>query len=268
MAIRRTNTASVRSWPSLQGAAARVLRLTALGVLVASALAGCTTTARPAAERAPVSGPPSTAPGPPSPSPTDVYAADRPNQLSAVVASFPSRVYVPNSVSNTVDVIDPVTMTVVDHFPVGEEPQHVVPSYDLKTLYVAADKGNTLTPIDPATGRPGTPIPVEDPYNLYFTPDGKYAIVVAERLARLDFADPHTFAVQRALAVPCAGVDHLDFSADGTYLIANGVWIVDGATFQIAGFVPTGAGAHGLYVSRDSKDLYVSNRDEGSIAVV
>src|SRR5581483_6167875 len=319
MAIRRTNTASVRSWPSLQGAAARVLRLTALGVLVASALAGCTTTARPAAERAPVSGPPSTAPGPPSPSPTDVYAADRPNQLSAVVASFPSRVYVPNSVSNTVDVIDPVTMTVVDHFPVGEEPQHVVPSYDLKTLYVAADKGNTLTPIDPATGRPGTPIPVEDPYNLYFTPDGKYAIVVAERLARLDFADPHTFAVQRALAVPCAGVDHLDFSADGTYLIAscefsaemikvtlgpggpalagtlplragskpqdvklspdgsvfyvadmvaNGVWIVDGATFQIAGFVPTGAGAHGLYVSRDSKDLYVSNRDEGSIPVV
>ena len=72
-------------------------------------------------------------------------------------------------------------------------PQHVVPAWDLKTLYVTNDRSNTLTPIDPATGHPGPTIPVDDPYNMYFTPDGKYAIVVAERLARLDFRDPHTF---------------------------------------------------------------------------
>ena len=44
--------------------------------------------------------------------PVDIYAADRPNQLSPVVSSFPSLVYVPNSESNTVDVIDPATMQV------------------------------------------------------------------------------------------------------------------------------------------------------------
>jgi len=34
--------------------------------------------------------------------------------------------------------------------------------------------------------------PGEDPYNLYFSPDGRYAIVVAERLQRLDFRNPAT----------------------------------------------------------------------------
>jgi YVTN family beta-propeller protein len=255
-----------------------------------------------------------------APAALDVYAADRPNQLSPVVATFPPRIYVPNSVSNTVDVIDPATNAIIDHFDVGAEPQHVVPSYDLKTLYVASDLGNSLTPIDPATGAHGAPIPVDDPYNLYFTPDGRFAIVVAERLARLDFRDPHTFALITSVPVACTGIDHMDFSADGTYLVAscefsgemlkvaldgpdgpavvgalrldapakpqdvklspdgsvfyvadmdaNGVWQIDGADFGVIGFLPTGLGAHGLYVSRDSKDLYVSNRGEGSVSVV
>src|SRR5205085_1235399 len=93
-----------------------------------------------------------------------------------------SLVYVPNSGSDTVDVIDPHTYRIVDHFDVGGLPQHVVPAWDLKTLYVTNDTGNSLTPIDPRTGKPGAPIPVADPYNMYFTPDGRYAIVVAERL--------------------------------------------------------------------------------------
>ena len=58
----------------------------------------------------------------------------------------------------------------------GALPQHVTPGYDLKTLYVDNDQGNSLTPINPRTGLPGRPIPVADPYNLYFTPDGRYAI--------------------------------------------------------------------------------------------
>ena len=60
----------------------------------------------------------------------------------------------------------------------------------------------SLTPIDPKTGKPGPPVPVADPYNLYFTPDGRSAIVVAERLRRLDFRDPHTMAPQYSIATP------------------------------------------------------------------
>ena len=74
-----------------------------------------------------------------------------------------------------------------------------------QTLYVDNDLGNSLTPIDPRTGRPGTPIPVEDPYNLYFTPDGRFAIVVAERLQRLDFRRPgHDARSCTRCRCPCA----------------------------------------------------------------
>src|SRR5438874_9308863 len=245
---------------------------------------------------------------PPLLDPSDVYAADRPGQVSAEVKDFRNLVYVPNSESNSVDVIDPTTFKVVEHFSVGRQPQHVVPSYDLKTLYATNDQGNTLTPIDPHTGKPGPTIPVEDPYNMYFTPDGKYAIVVAERLQRLDFRDAHTMRLVHTVHVQCAGVDHLDFTANGRYLVAScefsarllkldvaaqrvvgylplppgskpqdvkldptgkrffiadmtagGVYIVGADNFHVDRFVSTGAGAHGLYVSRDSKVLYVTN---------
>ncbi len=254
---------------------------------------------------------------PPVQDPSNVYSADTPGDLSSAVAGDLSLIYVPNSESNTVTEINPSTMAVVRTFAVGRLPQHVVPSWDLQTLWVTNDEGNSLTPIDPRTGLPGTPVPVADPYNMYFTPDGRYAIVVAEALKRLDFRDPHTMALQHALSVPCPGVDHIDFSADGTYLIAtcefgsslikvdvasqrvvgtlslphngqpqdvklspdgkvfyvadmnaNGVWEVNGQTMQIMGFIPTGKGAHGLYVSRDFRYLYVSNRDEGSISLI
>jgi YVTN family beta-propeller protein len=153
--------------------------------------------------------------------PLDLYAYDQAGMISAVARRAPARVYVPNSAGDSVDVIDPHTFKVVERFPVGALPQHVTPSHDLKTLYVTNDVGNTLTPIDPVTGRPGTPIPVDDPYNLYFTIDGRYAIVVAERLNRLDFRDAHTFHLVRALTVPCAGVNHMDFSSNGRYVIAS-----------------------------------------------
>jgi hypothetical protein len=90
---------------------------------------------------------------------TNVYAADTANALSAVVRKDRPLVYVPNSQSNTVDEIDQRTFKVVRHFAVGALPQHVTPSYDLKTLYVLNDLGNSLTPIDPRNGAPGARSP-------------------------------------------------------------------------------------------------------------
>jgi YVTN family beta-propeller protein len=151
----------------------------------------------------------------------DIYAADRPNQLSPKVKDFPSRVYVPNTESASVDVIDPATFKIIDHFSVGRLPQHIVPSYDLQTLWVLDDEGNALTKIDPATAKKGDSVSVADPYNLYFTPDGKEAIVVAEALHELDFRDAQTMKLIYSLKVPCKGVNHLDYSADGSYFIAS-----------------------------------------------
>jgi YVTN family beta-propeller protein len=258
-------------------------------------------------------------PGMPPPlDPHDLYAGDRPNALSPAVRGDPFRIYVPNHTSNTVSVIDPATGKVIRTVPVPAGPEHVVPSWDLRTLWVNSDDGNALTPIDPATGAFGRPVRVEDPYNLYFTPDGRYAMVMAEALHEIVFRDPHTMAVHRVLPVSCAGVNHADFSPDGRFFIAScefsgdlikvdteqeqviaqqrlpgahpmpqdvkvspdgstwyvadmqssGLWILNGDTFGPPRFLRTGAGAHGLYVSRDSRYLYITNRGEGSISVL
>jgi len=154
----------------------------------------------------------------------NIYAQVGANMFSPAVQGQLERVYVPNLRSNEVYVIDPPTAKVIDKFKVGRSPQHVVPAWDLKTLWVANNaEGRTdgsLTPIDPMTGKPGKSIPVDDPYNMYFTPDGKSAIVVAEAKKRLDFRDPQTMKLQYSVDMPwCAGVNHADFSIDNKYAI-------------------------------------------------
>lgn len=122
--------------------------------------------------------------------------------------------YVPNQRDATVQVIDPATFKVIATYPVAVSPEHVVPSHDLSTLWVNSDAGNTLTAIDPVTGKITKRVPVEDPYNLYFTPDGSAALVMAERLRRIDVRDPKTMKLVRSLPIPCAGLNHADVTAD------------------------------------------------------
>jgi YVTN family beta-propeller protein len=172
------------------------------------------------------------------------------------------------------DVIDPVTMEIVDHWSTGALPQHVVPSWDLKTLYINNNRGNTLTPIDPVTGKPGSDIPVDDPYNLYFTPDGTKATVMAERNNNVDFRDPHSWALIKSLHIPHRGVNHTDFSADGQTMFAStefdGGWLVriDLASMEITGEVDLGGAAVDVKLAPDGKLVYVANQGRGGVSVV
>ena len=155
---------------------------------------------------------------------------------------------------------------------------------------------------------------------MYFTPDGRHAIVVEEAQQTLAFRDPHTLALQKALDVHCPGVDHMDFSADGrfalascefsgqmvridlrtetvagyvhvggspqdvklspdgrTFYVANrflpnlgasGVQLIDARTLRLIKFMRTPLDAHGLYVSRNTRELYVTSRAGGAITVI
>ena len=317
---------------------------TAAWLAVAQTSAPATTTTAAAAPAAVL-----TVPGmAPVPDPSNLYSETAANRMSPAVAGALERVYVPNHAANSVSVIDPATLKVVDTFKVGINPQHVVPSWDLKMLWVANNaEGRTdgsLTPVDPKTGKPGASIPVDDPYNMYWSPDGQYAIVVAEAYKRLDFRDPKTMQLKYTIATPqCAGINHADFSIDGRHalftcefngsitkvdlvqrkvlgtiklsqyfnrpdalaviakpgkkpkyvpdpsqlgaeicttpgmpqdvraspdgktfyvadMMADGVHVVDFESFKQIGFIATGVGAHGLYPSRDGKQLYVANR--------
>lgn len=150
-----------------------------------------------------------------------VYAYIQPNNLSDSVKGHPYRVYVPNSFDKSVTVIDPITYKVIDKFKTGKNPQHVVPSYDLQTLFVLNDLDNSLTPINPMTGAHTKNIPVYDPYNMYFTPDGRFAIIVAEAGKRLDFRDPHSLKLVKSIPVLCRGLNHMDFTVDGRYAVIS-----------------------------------------------
>jgi len=156
-----------------------------------------------------------------SPTTVNIYAGAGAGRLSATARRAKSLVYVPNSAANTMQVIDPRTFKVIDTYPTGREPQHVVPSWNMKTLWVNDDLGNDLVPINPRTGKPGRRVHVEDPYNLYFTPDGSHAIVMAERLRRIDVHNPRTMVLERSLPVPCHGVNHADYSADRSFFLAS-----------------------------------------------
>jgi DNA-binding beta-propeller fold protein YncE len=262
-------------------------RYSILAAVLAAGLAGCGSgSVAPNRTTPPVTTSSTTATKPaatPKPQPTpkrshddlNIYAAAAANMFSPAVAGDLALVYVPNSNSNTVDVISQQTKTIVAHYAVGTQPQHVTPSWDLRTLWVDNDLGNSLTPIDPRTGRPrGAPVPVRDPYNMYFTPDGRYAIVVAERLERLDFRDPQTMALRHSLAVPgCAGVDHMDFSADGRYAYAScefaGAMIrVDLSNQRVVGRILLHQGRsqpQDVKLSPNGRALYVADQLAGGV---
>jgi YVTN family beta-propeller protein len=303
---------------------------------------------------APASGPIAAAPGvatvpgmPPVLDARNLYSEIAVGKVLPALQGDLERVYVPNLQSDDVYVIDPATMKVVDRYKVGDSPQHIVPSWDLRTLWVTNNAerrtDGSLTPIDPRTGKPGKAIMVDDPYNMYFTPDGKSAIVVAEARRRLDFRDPQSMAMQYSIDAPgCPGINHADFSIDGRFAIftcefsgtlvkidlqqrkvlgylklqmpanrfkspgriqpgkvwepgetevcrvtkgmpqdirigpdgkrfyvadmaADGVHVIDGDAFQQIGFVATGIGSHGLYPSRDGRQMYVINRGSHDI---
>ena len=222
-----------------------------------------------------------TVPGmPPVRDPGNLYSETGPGKLSPAIANVPTRVYVPNVKSNEVHVIDPATLKVIDRFTVGRNPQHVVPSWDLTTLWVTNNAegrtDGTLTPIDPMTGKPGKDVVVDDPYNMYFTPDGKSAVIVAEAMKRLDFRDPKTMALQASVSVPkCGGINHGDYSIDGRYLImtceyAGRLAKIDWAARKVLGYLtlPDHGIPQDVRVSPDGTLFYVADLSAGGVHLI
>ncbi|HUA52328.1 MAG TPA: YncE family protein [Candidatus Sulfotelmatobacter sp.] len=212
--------------------------------------------------------------------PANLYSEAAAGKLSAAVADALPRAYVPNRRSNDVSVIDLATLKVVDTFKVGINPQHVVPSWDLQTLWVTNNaEGRTdgsLTPIDPRTGKPAAAIAVDDPYNMYFTPDGRSAIVVAEALKRLDLRDPKTMALQASIETPnCAGINHGDFAIDGRYAIftcefGKELVKVDLMDRKVLGYLTLSKGGmpQDIRVSPDGKLFYVADMHADGVFLI
>ena len=218
---------------------------------------------------------------PPVLDPKNIYSADVPGNFEPAVKGMPTRVYVPNCKSDTVDIIDPVTYKIIGHFALPKhtkgllEPQHVIPSWDLKKLWVAQDLGDQLTEIDPMTGKEGVSMHIDDPYNMYYTPDGKYAIVMAEREMRLDFRDAQTMKIVNRVPVNCKGVNHADFTPDGRFMIATCEFSselikVDVAAQKVIAHLPLEPKGmpQDCRIIPNGKLFYVANMDTNGVHVI
>jgi YVTN family beta-propeller protein len=257
-----------------------------LGLLLSACAAGTPSilaspsllsTASPTPTLVPTTSPSASPTGPPR---GGVYAATVSGQIDPSLAGIPERVYVPDELSGDVVVIDPATFKIVGRFPVGAYPEHITPDWDLSKLYVNNMNSSSLTVIDPATGRPTGTINVPNPYNLYFSVDGSKAIVVDDFLGTatvqsngLYFYDRRTWKLQKFLQIPYPGADHLDFSADGSYLMVScetsGMFVkVDLASMTIAGKVQVGGLPLDVRLSPDGKVFYVANQGIGGVQIV
>ena len=213
--------------------------------------------------------------------PANVYAGTTEGHLSASVAGALERVYVPNIKSQDVYVIDPGTLRVVNHYGVGRGPQHIVPSWDLKTLWVTGSAESrtirgSLAAIDPRTGKVARNLPMEDAYNMYFTPDGASAIVVAESRRRLEFRDPQTMTLQGAITIPaCVGLNHADFAADGRTAIftcefSGSLARIDVANRKLLGLLRLKGGGmpQDIRISPDGTLFYVANMMTDGVSLI
>jgi YVTN family beta-propeller protein len=202
----------------------------------------------------------------------NVWAATT-GAIDPALADLPPRVYVPDELRGDITVIDPRTFQIIDRYPSGATAHHVGPGPDFSKLYVNNMGSNNLLEIDARTGKPIRTIYAAVPYNLYFTTDGTKAIVAAEPNNRLDFYDPVTWRLIKSLPMGCSGVDHLDMSADGRYLLVScefdgQIIKVDTVRMEIIGRVNLGGLPVDVKLSPDGAVFYIANQGRHGVSVV
>lgn len=190
---------------------------------------------------------------------------------------MPTLVYVPDEATGTVIVIDPSTDRILRRYSVGSTPEHITPDWSLGRLFVNATFGERLAVIDPETGRLGGSIPVEYPYNLYFSLDGQLALdIVDRRLASLPqvyIYDRATWRLRKAITIPGAGANHLDLSADGrsAYLsteYSGDLVQIDLAHLKVVSELHLGGSPVDVMLAPDGRLLYVSNQILNGVTLV
>ena len=206
----------------------------------------------------------------------DVYAGTRTGMLSPKTAGEPQYVYVPDSKGSTVTVISQRTHKVVRVIQTGYLTQHVTPSYDLRHLYANSSAANEFVGIDPHTGRKARTISVPRPYNLYFTPDGKQAVVMEEQHDIIRFADPVTFRRRHDVSRRgCEGPNHADFSGNGRFFVvtcefSGALLKVDTLSHRVLGVLHFGAMSmpQDVRISPDGTIFYVADMGTDVVRLV
>jgi DNA-binding beta-propeller fold protein YncE len=222
---------------------------------------------------------------PPVVDPTNLYSEAAAGKMSPNTEGALNYVYVPSNDDGSITVIDQNTLKIVDKYPTGGRLlQHVVAGYDMKYLYANVSGGNYLKVIDPRTGKPVDQIPVDAPYNLYWSPDGTKAIVMAERIDRINVYERESWVQVKSTKVPCksqrksmnfGGVNHADWSIDGSFFLATCEFAgdmlkIDSTTYEVVDSIHLADGSmpQDVRITPDGSKFYVADMQSGGIWVI
>jgi YVTN family beta-propeller protein len=196
--------------------------------------------------------------------------------LSAAVPVAAATLFITNTKSESVSIIDTGTLEVVGTIPLGRgKPNRIVFHPDGKTAWVVYDKGRDLGVIDAEARKLVRRVRIGgNPYNLAFTPDGRHLLVLDwssdTSNDEVIFYDLKADKVDGRVEVstwPAHGV----FSRDGRLVYVSGetagdVTVIDIATRTVVTRIVHGGGdAMGLALTADGKTLYAAAGENKAI---
>jgi len=192
-----------------------------------------------------------------------------------VAAQAPAYVIVLNSDDDTLSLIDPKTLTEAKRVPVGRGPHHMMAMPDDSALLIGLTTVNQLLVVDRKTGEVTRRIPAMDPYQLGFSPDGKYFVTTALRQDFVDIYPGKLSDDMKPLARVKSGSmpSHLAFSPDSRYVYvteqgSNTLAKIDLATGKVATRLTVGASPAGVWLTPDGGKLLVGMMGQNYVAVI
>jgi len=184
--------------------------------------------------------------------------------------------YVTNTKSDSISIIDTTTFEVVGTIPLGPgKPNRVVFHPDGRTAWVVYDRSHDLGVVDAEQKKLARRVKIGgNPYNLAFTPDGRHLLVLdwssdtsQDEVIFYDLAEQKIVGRVEVSTWPA----HTAFSRDGRLVYVSGetagdVTVIDVAKHSIvARHVHGGGDAMGLALTGDGRILYAAAGENKAI---
>jgi len=191
--------------------------------------------------------------------------------LAGVAAASASTAVVLNSDDDSLSVVSSDGYHEVSRVHIGRGPHHLIVSPDGRTLIIAMSGSNELVLIDRTTGIETKRIEASDPYQIGFSPDGKWFVAASLRLDRVDIYDAGNYQLVHRL--PAATMpSHIAFARDSSTVFVtlqgtNSLIAIDVASGKPIWTVPVGPTPAGV-ITRPGGTLLVGVMGADYIAEV
>ena len=128
--------------------------------------------------------------------------------------------FVINADEASVSVIDVVTQKEMRRIPLLREPHHMALTPDGKSLLIGDTTGNTLFFLDPATGAIQHQLAVSDPYQLTFSPNGKWLTVAGLARDQIDIYEAVSMKLVHRISASSMP-SHINYTPDSSVVFVS-----------------------------------------------